>query len=188
MNIINIRAAVRFKSNITNSAVLTNAEILSEANYAYYDVCSEIADANEDFFEEQKVKFNLAANSSLYSLPTDCIKVKQVRLAYTTPISESDYKIAYSYDPAEVNVVSSDEESVPVSTPIVDITNNYMRVKPTPESDVTSGGELYYIARPSALTNTGDTPLIPTEYHDLIAVRIAARATEKFENFAVSKK
>lgn len=184
MNIINFRASVRFKSDITNSSTLTNAQILTELNEAYYDVHRAMVDANEDYFEEQNVKFNLAQNSSLYSLPTDCVKMKQVRLAYTTPSSASDYKVASSYDPAEVGQVNSDEENIPVSTPIVDITNNYFRIKPTPTSAVTNGGIIFYIARPSALTNTGDTPLIPTEYQDLMAIRVAARACEKFEMYS----
>ena len=180
MNTISLRTQVRFKTGIDSTVKVTNAEILTLLNIGYNLMCERIASINEDFFEEQKVKFNLALNSALYSLPTDFLKFKQLRLAYTTPSNEEDYKVATPYDPAAVSDVQAEEESISTSNPIVDITNNYMRIKPTPTSAVTNGGEIYYIARPSALVNTGDTPLIPQEHHDLLAIFAAKEICMKF--------
>ena len=164
-------------------ALLGSASVLLELNNAQRSLFRAVVDVNEDFFEEQKTKFNLIANSSLYSLPTDLVKFKQLRLAYATPTSESDYKVATSYDPAEVGVVSSDEENMPVSTPIVDITNNYMRIRPVPSVSVTNGGQIYYIARPSALTNSADVSVIPVDYHDLMAVCAAWKMAEHRQTY-----
>lgn len=182
MNVLTLRSQSRLKSGI-GSTDYSDANLLTQHNEAYYTLASFIVQINEDFFEEQKTKFNLIANSALYSQPTDCMKIKQVRLAYTTPSTEKDYRVARSYDPSQVRNVSFDEETVPTSNPIVDVTNNYFRVKPTPTAAVTNGGEIYYIARPSALVNTGDTPIVPTEYHDLIAVYGAREMCARFSKF-----
>lgn len=186
MNLNDLQTSVRFKSNITNTAIISDAQITTELNQGYYELFKSIVDVNEDFFEEQNTKFDLGQNSSLYSLPTDLVKFKQLRVAYSTPSGLEDYKVCRSYDPSEVGNVALDEENVPASTPIVDVTNNYMRIKPTPSSVVTDGGIIYYIARPSALVNSADTPVIPTEYHDLMAIFGAYRVSEKFENFNVA--
>ena len=169
MNLLNLRRATRNKTGIQSTAVVANSAIDEQLNEGYKILCSKIANINEDFFEEQKVKFNLGLNSALYSLPTDCLKFKQLRLAYTAPDSEDDYKIATPYDPTAIDDIQAEEIDVATSNPIVDITNNYFRISPKPTSAVTDGGEIYFIARPSALTLTGDTPVFPVDYHDLLS-------------------
>lgn len=180
MNLKTLRQQSRFKSGITNSAIVTTTELNLLLNNAYYYLAQIIAEINEDFFEEQKTKFNLGQNSSLYSLPTDCLKVKQIRLAYTAPTDENDYRVANFYDPAEVDDIAEDETDVPTAAPRVDITNNYFRIFPTPDTAITGGGEIYYIARPSALTLSGDTPIIPIEFHDLMVSYVAKEICVKF--------
>lgn len=182
MNVLTIRTEARKKSGV-NAADYSNAQVLSDANQAYYTLAGILANLEEDFFEEQNVKFNLALNSSLYSLPTDFIAIKQVRLAYSTPSVPGDYKIATSYDPTEVHDVSIDEENIPTSNPIFDITNNYVRIKPKPTSAVANGGIIFYIAMPSALANTGDTPILPIQYHELLAIYSAKEMTFKYEKW-----
>lgn len=161
-----------------------------QLNNAYQFICAKIAKINEDFFEEQKVKFDLGLNSSLFSLPTDFLKFKQLRLAYTAPTSESDYKVASPYDPTTVEDINSQEENISTSNPIVDITNNYYRIKPVATSLITNGGELYYIARPSALTLTGDSPVFPADYHDLLSLYASQElcvSSDKFDKYKVYK-
>ncbi len=170
MNLKTLRTQARLKSSVSNSADYSTTNLNQQLNIAYDILSSVIANINEDFFEEQKVKFNLALNSGMYSLPTDCLKFKQLRLAYATPSTEDDYSVARAYDPSSIDNVSVDETSAAATNPIVDITNNYFRIQPTPTSAITNGGEIYYIARPSALVNSGDTPIIPSEWHDLLAI------------------
>ncbi len=182
MNLLTIRNESRKKSGV-NAADYSNAQVLADANQAMYVLAGILANLQEDFYEEQNVKFNLVQNSSLYSLPTDFMAFKQLRLAYTTPSAPGDYRIATSYKPTDVHSVTIDEENIPTSNPIVDITNNYMRIKPKPTSAVTNGGLLFYIAMPSALVNTGDVPNIPLQYHDLLAIYSAKEQTFKFEKW-----
>lgn len=186
LNLAALRSQTRFKTGISNTTTLSNTEIDIQLNEAYSKLVRAVVDVDQDYFEEQKASFNLVANSSLYSLPSDYIKIKQVRLAYSTPSSQGDYYIATSYDPSQGSNVSIDEVNVPVSNPQVDITNNYCRIYPKPSSSVTAGGQYYYIARPSALTLTGDTMIIPADYHDLAPEYAAAKIMEKFENFSRS--
>ena len=185
MTLSELITAVRFKSNITNTATLSDDQITTELNQGYWEIFRSIVEVNEDYYEEQKTVFDLSANIDFMALPDDHIKFKQLRLAYTTPSDDGDYVIAKSYDPSEINRPAN-EETVPVNSPIVDVTNNFYRIKPTPDSGVVSGGQLYYIARPSALVNSADSPVIPSEYHDLMSVYAASRVSEKFENFKVS--
>lgn len=179
MNLLTLRSQARLKSSV-NATDYSNANLDVQLNEGYYKLANILVYLNEGFFEEQHVKFNLGLNSGLYSLPTDFLKMTQVRLAYTTPTNPEDYTIANHYDPTDIHDIGADEENISTNNPMVDITNNYFRVKPTPSSAVTNGGELYYIARPSALTLTGDTPVLPNEYHDLIATYGAREMAMKY--------
>lgn len=168
MNLKQQRDKVRFNLNNPATSLIANSAIVLELNNAQDILAIRLSKLNEDFFEEQKSKFNLVANSGLYSNPSDCIKIKQIRLAYSTPTSEADYKIAKFYDPSAINDISSEETTSAITNPIVDITNNYFRVQPKPTTAVTNGGEIYYIARPSAMSLTGTTSVIPVELHQLM--------------------
>lgn len=182
MNVITLRNRARRKSGVSSSDY-ADSSLLEDFNQAYYTLAPIIANLDEDFYEEQNTKFDLALNSSLYSLPTDCIAVKQLRLAYSTPSSDSDYKVATPYGPEDVGIVSVDEENIPTNNPIYDITNNYIRLKPKPTAAVTNGGKLWYIAMPSALVNTGDSPVLPIQYHEIIANYGAAQMAFKYEKW-----
>ena len=180
MNLLRIRAKARKFAGNVETADYSNADIDSDINEGKRYIDQKIVEINQDFFEEQKSKFNLVASSSLYSLPTDFLRLKQVRIAYTTPDSEDDYRVAQSYDVGNVRNVGVQESNIPTNNPIVDITNNYMRIEPVPTSDITNGGELYYIARPSALVLTSDSPVFPEDWHFLLAKYAAKEiCTEK---------
>ena len=181
MNLKILRTLTRRRvQGIESTTWLANSAVDASLNQAYYQIATKLANVNEDYFEEQKTKFNLALNSALYALPADFIKLKQIRLAYTTPTTEGDYVVATTYDPTQVSNVTRDEINTPISSPIIDITNNFVRIYPKPTSAVTNGGEIYYIARPSALTLTGDTPTFPMEYHDLLSIYAAYDLSASF--------
>lgn len=139
---------------------------------------------DEGFFEEQNDKFDLAQNSSLYSLPADFLAMRQLRLAYSgSPSSPSDYKISTAYDPTDIHLVSADEENIPTANPIHNITATYIRIKPTPTQAVTNGGRIFYIAMPSALVNTGDIPNLPVQYQALLAEYGIIQMAFKYEKW-----
>lgn len=168
MNLLTIRNQSRLKSSI-NANDFSNANLDEQINQAYYLLAWYLAKLNEDYFEEQNVKFNLVGGSALISQPTDTMFIKQVRLAYSAPTENADYRVARHYDPSSVHEVAPDEESIATTNPMYDITNNYIRIKPTPTQNVTNGGKLWYIARPSALTLTGDAPVLPLYLHDKLS-------------------
>lgn len=182
MNLLTIRSQARLKSGVA-ATDFSNANLDEQINVAYFQLASIVSQLQQDYYEEQNTLFNLIANSSLYSLPTDLMQFKQVRLAYTTPTGPNDYRVARHYDPSDVHTVSSDEEGASTSAPLYDLTNNFFRLKPTPLTSVTSGGKLWYIARPSALTLTGDTPILPLQYHDLISVYAAKEMSFKYQKW-----
>lgn len=182
MNLLALKKQARLDSGV-NSDDYSDDNLLVQFNIAYLQLTAILANIGEDYFEEQNDRFDLAQNSALYSLPTDCIAVKQIRVSYSTPTGPSSYKIANSYDPTDVGNVAADEENIPTSNPIYDLTNNYFRLKPTPQATVVDGGKIWYIAQPSALINTGDVPIVNPSYHELISVYGAAKMAFKYEKW-----
>lgn len=182
MNLLTLRRQARKKSGV-NVNDYANSDLDALINQAYYTMAGILANLEEDYFEEQNTKFTLQQNSSLYSLPTDCIAVKGLRLAYTTPTSESDYRIATSYDSSEVHDVAIDEVNTPTTNPIYDITNNFVRIYPRASAQVVNGGKIFYVAMPSGLVVTGDTPVLPTQYHDLLATYAAKEMAFSYEKW-----
>lgn len=183
LNVLALRNRARREAGV-NSNDYSNAELLADFNDAYAELSVLLANLGEDYFEEQNVKFNLIARSSLYSLPADYIAIKRVALAYSgTPIARSAYTIVLPYDSSEVHDIGIDEENVPISNPIRDITGTYIRYKPTPTQNVSNGGLMDYIAMPSALVNTGDTPVFPIAYQKKIATYGAMKMAFKFEKW-----
>lgn len=180
MNLLTIRSQARLKGSVA-SGDFSNANLDTQINEGLYSLASIIADLAEDHFETTPYKFNLALNSAYYNLPSDFMRLKQLRLAYSTPTGEGSYKVASGYDVADVVDVSRDEESVSSARPIVDITGSKIKIKPTPTAAITNGGYMLYIARPSALSVTGDIPsLIPLQFHDLIATYAAKQMAMRF--------
>lgn len=183
LNVLALRNRARRDAGVSSDDY-SNADLLEDFNQAYGELAVLLANLGEDYFEEQNVKFNLVANSGLYSMPADSIAIKQIRLAYSgTPLAPSAYRIATSYDPANVHDIASQEENIPASNPIVDYTGNFFRIKPKPTVSVSNGGRIDYIAMPSALVNTGDTPVFPISYQKKIATYGAMKMAFKFEKW-----
>lgn len=183
LNVLALRKLARRLSGV-NAADYPDSDILLDFNDGYAELSVLLANLGEDYFEEQNTTFDLVANSSLYSQPQDCIAIKGVRLALSAvPTSASDYRVAVSNDSSNTHDISAQEESVPISNPIYDITGNYIRIKPTPKVNVAAGGKLDYIAMPSALVNTGDVPVFPIAYQKKLATFSAERMTFKFEKW-----
>lgn len=184
LNLSKLRAQARSKSGV-NAKDYPDALLDDQLNVGYVALATMLAALGEDYFEEQNVKFDLIANSSLYSLPTDCMMFKGARLAYSgTPTKPTDYVVATSYNPASVHYVGPQEEDIPTSNPIFDLTNNFVRYKPTPKNNVVNGGRIDYIAFPSALVNTADVPVIPVRYHDKISVYGGKEMAFKYEKWS----
>lgn len=183
LNVLALRNKARRMAGI-NAADYSNTDLLEDFNVAYAKLAVLLANLGERYFEEQNVKFDLVANSGLYSLPTDFIAMNRVQLAYSgTPLSPSAYTIATGYRSTDVHNIASDEDNVPVSNPMYEITGNYIRYRPKPPRNVTYGGRMFYIAMPSALVSTAAVPVIPVAYQDKIAVYGAAQMAFRMEKW-----
>lgn len=187
LTLLKLRALARSKAGV-GSGDYSTANLDDQLNIGYVALATLLANLDENYFEEQNVKFSLVANSGLYSLPTDFMAWKQLRLAFSgTPLSPSAYTIATPYDITDIHDIQAEEESIPASNPKYNITGNYFRVKPKPQTAVSNGGRLAYIALPSALANTGDIPVIPVRYHDKIAVYAAREMAAVREKWTLWK-
>lgn len=180
-----LRTAARLKARVA-SADYSTANLNIAINDAYNILASIFAGQGESYTEAQRVKINLAQNSAFYDLPGDFLKLKQARVAYSTPSAPGDYKVAVGYDLNDVRDIGADEENISTATPIVDIVGTQIKLKPTPTAAVSEGLELAYIARPSALAASADVPVLPTEIHNLMAAYAAKEvcgAMSKFDKY-----
>lgn len=183
LNVLKLRNRARRESGV-NEDDYTDDELLEDFNVAYETLAGILALIDPSYFTEQNVKFDLVQNSALYSTPDDFLALQGLRLAFSgTPSSPSDYKVSTGYKRAEVHLVSADEENIPVSNPIHELTGNFIRIKPTPTVDVEEGGSMDYVAMPSALVNTSDVPVIPINYQRVISDYGAARMEFKYEKW-----
>src|SRR5687768_7391676 len=112
MNLLTLRSQARLKASISSSDY-SAANLDTQLNEGLFALASIIADMDEDHFATIPYKFNLALNSGYYNLPSDFMKLKQLRLAYSTPTAEADWKVASGYDETSVIDVGRDETSVP---------------------------------------------------------------------------
>ena len=182
-------ADVRFKSGVSNTTTLSDATALIYINNGYQYLVNQLIECGEDFLEEQKSWADLGGNSAYYSLPTDFIKMKQLRLAYTTPTSDLDYRVAGEIDVTDI-YYPQNEESYNTDSPVFDITNNNIRIYPTPLVDANTGLYMYYLARPSNMTlsNSGDAITgVPDTYNELISTFAARQVCGAYEKWSVYK-
>jgi len=177
--VASLQAQARLKASVA-SADYSDSSLLVQINLAYNELASIIAAGADTYLDAQRVYISLAINSAFYTLPSDFMKLRQARVAYTTPTAPGDYAVASGYDLTEVSDVTVDEENISISNPIVDIVGSKIKIKPTPTAVSTNGLQLNYIARPSALVNSADTPVIPAEWHDLLAIYAAREVCLRF--------
>lgn len=177
-----LRTQARLKAAVP-SADYSTSNLTLQINNAYYELASILAAQNESYFATERKYISLAQNSAYYDLPSDFMKLKQARVAYSTPTGPTSYKVASGYDITEVVDVQADEENVSTTSPIVDIVGAQIKVKPTPTSAVTNGLQINYIARPSALALSASSPLLPTEWQDLLATYGAKEMCLRFNKW-----
>ena len=184
MTLSEITTSIRNKTGIKNTGAISTSDIWLFVNEGYDLIQNLLMNVNQDFFEEQNTKFSLVANSALYALPSDFLGLEQLRLAYTTPTDQEDYVIATPYDVSEVEDVEVQEEDISEDNPIYDLTNVYIRIKPTPTSSVLHGAELFYFAKPDKLAHNSAVPYIPANYHPYLVDYGAAEVCNRFQLFA----
>ena len=140
-------------------------------NFAQQDVAKEIVHVLEDFFEKT-TDINLAGGGTipgteLYSLPTDFLKFKRVENTLTAELFPAiDLNEKYGNNGNSIVNLYATAGSFSYY-----IMGNSIGFTPTPQAVVPV--RITYVYRLADLANPSDVSDIPSEHHDMMAVRAA---------------
>lgn len=150
----------------TDSNDVTDAQLFRLLNDDIIDKAEFVSSMKQDFLLKPATAINLVASQSDYTLATDILKIKKVVVSY----DGTNSYIAYPRDlNLDLDLNSQDESTNEPFYTFIDQTDSTevkIRLYPTPTSNVTGGLNYWYVARPTALTLTTETPVTPPELHD----------------------
>lgn len=160
-------ARVRFYVDEPTPQNYTDTQITTALNFAQQVVASEIVHEYEDYFE---VQANLnptgggtTAGVEFYTLPSDFLKFKRIERTDTgQPVRPIDQNEKL-YGPFGIGVPN---QGVPM---YYYVTGNSVGFNPVPQSAIPI--LMTYIYRLPNMVNLTDISAIPSEHHDLMAIR-----------------
>lgn len=143
------------------------AGLLRMLNDYYLRFATVFIDTNDDLFgRKAKTTLALNANQEYYYLPTDLIRLKRAEITYD---GTNWYKITLADDNEFQDVAMSPtniNNNFAQTQPYANVFGNIMYLRPIPASQVSLGLRLYYVGRPTLITNISlDTFGVPSEYH-----------------------
>ena|SRR3990167_1615037 len=149
----------------------------------YNRLIREIVSTGGDHFME-KSTFSLVADQQEYTLPADCIKLREIELQYdgTNWARARKRDISSLTNSTEAHTLSAASES----RPLFDILEDSFFLYPEPDTARTDGGKLWYIKSPaaslfiSAVSAASATIAFPQEYEHLIPLGVAVELWDKF--------
>ena len=185
-----IRTSTRYLTK-TDITTFPDTDLDREANTVYDSLVLEMvqasgqlneqgAQAYTDFLAETGLVAGDNGYNGEYALPSDCLVLKRVEVKY-----DEDSLPVTLYDVSENSMSEFDDssESFSEADPKFRLFRNSMFIRPTPETTVTNGLYVEYIARNSVLTAT-DSPVFESNLQDLVplgtAIRYFMRNPEKY--------
>jgi hypothetical protein len=154
----------------TDNLTVTETEVKANLNRGYRKVVNRIASLAQDYYV-RLAKADLAANQSLYGLPTDYRKMIRVEVGFEN--ENTRYKAfrvdTNSYgDPVDTSVDSVD--------PTYSIRGKNIEIRPTPTAAVTRGLWMHYVETVNDLVDDDAEPNLPPEFDDLPIEYAVAKA------------
>ena len=150
-------------------------------NDYYLRLATVFIDTNDDLYG-RKAKTTLAvnANQEYYALPTDLVKVKRGEVSYD---GTNWYPITFM-DDNEFNAIALNQTGInnnfAQSQPYASVFGCVLYMRPIPPSTVSLGLRLWYIGRPSLITNIStDVFFIPTEYQGYLVYGITGEVATR---------
>ncbi len=167
MTVQNIFDKVKFISQI-DAVDVSDVQLYRLLNDAISEQIKFVSGLRDDFLLKEGTAINLVADTSDYTLATDVLQIKKMKLSY----DGSNFYVAYEKDLNEVTdlVNETEAQSAPKYT-FIDQTNSTelkIRIHPTPSSNVTNGLAYWYIARPAELSSSSEVPVTPPELHSAL--------------------
>ncbi len=176
-----IRTSTRYLTK-TDTTTFSDTDLDREANTVYDGLVLEMVEASGQLNEQGsqaytdfKTETGLVAGDNgyngEYALPSDCLVLKRVEVKYdedSLPVTIYDVK----ENTASEFVDSS--ENFEEADPKFRLFRNSMFIRPTPDTTVTNGLHVEYIARQAVLT-ASDSPVFETNLQDLVPLGTALR-------------
>lgn len=183
MNLSELRTSARQKSDEEATGFIGNDELTNYVNQGMRYVYSKIVQRFENYFIQPGTALNgglitTTVGTSGYALPTDLMKIVRVEHRRTNSSSDDDWKRL-----ATVNIANDRlDDYFPLRegyTPGFGyfIAGNNIYLKPVPKQDFYV--RIWYVPRPTTLAADADEPVVPEEYHDLIAEYAAIQVLAK---------
>lgn len=171
MNVSEIATRVKRQFGDESGAQIQDADIIRWVN----DGQREIA-WNNDILQKRATAATVA-NQADYSLPTDILRLRSVKYQGMplkgVHLQEADELLGNYETPSQVPT------GVPTTFWVFAQT---LHLYPTPSVGGATDLILYYTRNPSDVTVTGDSPDIPTQYHNRIVEYCIAQAYELDDN------
>jgi len=170
MTIAQMLTTIRFITN-TNSVTFADANMYRLASERQKQVLKTITDLKEGYLETTNTQ-NLTAGTQAYAIPA-ALRVKRAEVLYA---SGGSWRKVTFFD---INERSAANDSTTIAgdfnqqAPYGDVSGDNINLYPIPDANVTNGLKIWYIAVPADFTATSDTPVIPGEFHRLLADLVA---------------
>lgn len=145
---------------------------------------------NEDKFGvRSSTNLNVVANQEAYELPDDCLRIKRVEVNYDG--STSGWRKARFQDVGQVENFALSASNVnnfySTANPYYDVFGDYLYLRPIPTTNVSGGLFLWYIQRPTAVTNISISIITtPSDFHGYLAYGVAAEMATRQGNDALA--
>lgn len=161
---------------------VTDAQLFVLLNNAISDQIKFVSGLQEDFLLKEGTAIDLVADTTDYTLGTDILQLKQVRLK----LDGTNEYVAARRDLGLDVELNSQTETIqqPKFTTITqtDSTEYIIRLFPTPTTNVTDGLKYWYILRPAALSSTASIPVTPPELHPVLVQELVKRLKQREDN------
>jgi hypothetical protein len=174
---LDLRTHARVYLDEISPADWLDSQINRELNYAYSEVYSAIIEVYEDYYKEDAT-VGLVEDQQDYELPDDFWKLRRLEAKYD---SDGDYVKATRYDFRQIKSPYDSSTFGDSSTPIYELSGNYIKLLPMPSETVTAGIRLSYIKTISEMDDDDDTIDIPfpDRYGRLIVIGAVAQLMRK---------
>lgn len=158
-----IKTLIRTLVDDEGSGYFTDTVLNQFVKMAEYEVQKQLIQAGENFYEKCQ-QTTLVANQWDYILPSDFLKIHRIELVLSGSGVSEDRKLLSKLTMNQQGMIGN-----AAGTPVAYIIKkNRITLFPTPDSAKTL--RMYYSYRLTPMANDSDTPDIPEEYQEYIAI------------------
>lgn len=163
-----LRDLARELTDTQDDPYISDSHLNKFINIGYKHVYNRVVEASEDF-SLTSTTFSTSVNTSVYALPSDMKQIRRIERA------EGSTRINIEIIPADLNDIR--DSSYPTR---YIIQGNNIQLTPTPQ-----GGEtirIYYVPTVTELSSSTDTPIIPSDHHEIVSYYAAMQIKVKEES------